>query len=547
MSTVTVAAPARAATSVTLAGTGTLVRFNLRRDRFALPAWVLGIAGFMLSGPYAYPDLYPTAQDRANQAAVIAGNPAMKAMTGPGFGIEDYTYGAMLANEYLGFVLILVGLMATFTVVRHTRVEEETGRFELVRASAVGRYAHLAAALLTAALASLVLGLIVAVGLGTSGVESIDWPGSLLFGATFTVTGLVFAGVAALTAQISAFGRAASGLAGAVIGVAFTVRAVGDVADNGLSWLSPFGWMQQTRVYVDDRWWPLLLGLVAAAVLVAIAFTLVDRRDVGAGLKAPRVGAQTGSAWLGTAGGFAWRLHRASVFWWSVAIFLLGTSYGSVTDVIESYADNESLRRMMESIGGATFVESFLSFICAIIALAATIFSIAAVRRARSEETGGRAEPVLATGLSRTRWLASHVAVALIGGLLLLALGGLGLGLTSAATTGESRWITDLLGAQLAYAPALWATTAVAVAAFGLWPRATGLAWAVLVWSLVAMYLGALLQLPQWLLNLSAYQHIPRLPVADLAVTPLILLTLIAAALVAAGIAGFRRRDLDLA
>jgi len=230
-----------------------------------------------------------------------------------------------------------------------------------------------------------------------------------------------------------------------------------------------------------------------------------------------------------------------------VAILLLGASYGSVTDVIESYADNESLRQMMASIGGATFVDSFLSFICAIIALGATIFSIAAVRRARTEETGGRAEPVLATALSRTRWLASHVTVALAGGLLLLAVGGLGLGLASAATTGESRWIADLLAAQLAYAPALWATTAVAVAAFGLWPRATWLAWAVLGWSLLAMYLGALLQLPQWLLNLTAYQHIPRMPVADFTVLPLVLLTLIGAGLVAAGITGFRRRNLDLA
>jgi ABC-2 type transport system permease protein len=546
MSVATVSVPAPAAPGGPLTGTGVLVRFNLRRDRIALPAWVVGIAAFVLTGPYLYGNLYPTAQDRANQAAVVGANPAMKALTGPGFGVEDYTYGAMLANEYLGFALILVALMTTVTVVRHTRAEEETGRFELVRASAVGRYAHLAAALLTAALASLALGVIVAVGLGTSGVDSLDWPGSLLFGATFPVTGLVFAGVAAVTAQISAYGRAATGLAGAAIGVAYTVRALGDVADNGLSWLSPVGWMQQTRVYVDDRWWPLLLGVVAAVAWLTIAFILVDRRDVGAGLAAPRRGAETGSARLGTAVGFAWRLHRATVVWWSVAIVLLAASYGSVADVIGSYADNESLRQMMASIGGATFVESYLSFICAILALAAAIFAIAAVRRARAEETAGRAEPVLATALSRTRWLAGHVVVALAGGVLLLALGGLGLGLASAATTGESRWIADLLAAQLAYAPALWATTAVAVAAFGLRPRVLWLAWAVLVWSLVAMYLGALLQLPQWLLNLSAYQHIPRLPVAEFTAWPLVVLTLVAAGLVTAGFASFRRRDLDL-
>jgi ABC-2 type transport system permease protein len=60
------------------------------------------------------------------------------------------------------------------------------------------------------------------------------------------------------------------------------------------------------------------------------------------------------------------------------------------------------------------------------------------------------------------------------------------------------------------------------------------------------MYLGALLQLPQWLLNLSAYQHIPRLPVAEFTAWPLVVLTLVAAGLVTAGFASFRRRDLDL-
>src|SRR5690606_24037158 len=150
---------------------------------------------------------------------------------------------------------------------------------------------------------------------------------------------------AAITAQISAFGRSASGLAGAVIGIAYTLRALGDTADSPLVWLSPIGWMQQTRVYVDNLWWPVLLGLATAGALIAVAFTLIDRREVGAGLRAERRGAATGSAQLGTAGGFAWRLHRSSVIWWAVVMFLLGSTYGSATNVMESYADNEVLRQ----------------------------------------------------------------------------------------------------------------------------------------------------------------------------------------------------------
>jgi ABC-2 type transport system permease protein len=546
MTAATISAPAREATGGgTLTGTGTLLRFSLRRDRIRLPVWVLALGFIMATAPSTYVGLYPTAEDRATQGAVIAGNPAMKAMTGPGFGIDNYTYGAMMANEYLGFVLIFVGLMSAFIVVRHTRNEEETGRAELVRANAVGRHAHLAAALLTAAIASVALGLIVALGMGASDVDTIDWPGSLLFGATFTVTGLIFAGVAAITAQVFPFSRAASGVAGVAIGLAYTLRALGDTADNGLSWLSPIGWMQQTRVYVANLWWPMLLGLAAASVLMAISFTLIDRRDLGAGLRAERTGAAAGSARLGTPGGFAWRLHRASVIWWAIAMFLLGTTYGSATEIMDSYADNEVIQQMMQAIGGGSLTESWMSMICAIVAVVATIFSVIAALRARREETDGRAEAVLATGLSRARWLGSHVVVAMAGGLLMLLASGLGLGLGAAAGTGDSRWFADLLTAQLAYAPALWATAALAVAVFGLVPRANGLSWVLLGWSVLATYFGGLLQLPQWSLDLSPYHHIPRMPAAEFTAPPLIVLTLIAAALIAAGIVGFRHRDLE--
>jgi ABC-2 type transport system permease protein len=226
-------------------------------------------------------------------------------------------------------------------------------------------------------------------------------------------------------------------------------------------------------------------------------------------------------------------------------MFLLGATYGSATDIMDSYADNEVIQQMMAAIGGGSLSESWMSMICAIIAVVATIFSVLAALRARKEETDGRAEAVLATGLSRSRWLGSHVAIAMAGGLLMLLASGLGLGLGATASTGDARWFADLLTAQLAYAPALWATAALAVAVFGLVPRATWLSWALLGWSVLATYFGGLLQLPQWLLDLSPYQHIPRMPAAQFTAVPLVLLTLIAAALVTAGVVGFRRRDLD--
>lgn len=527
-----------------LTGTGALLRLILRRDRVRVPAWILGIAIVMVGGAASYPDLYPTAADRAAQAAIVESNPAMKAMTGPGHGAEDYTFGAMMTNEYLGFMVIFAALMSVFMVVRHTRAEEEDGRAELVRASVAGRYAPLTAALLAAAIANAVLGLLIAAGMASLGIETINWPGSLLFGASFAAVGLVFAALAAVSTQITEYARAASGTAGALIGVAYLVRAIGDVAGNGLSWLSPIGWAQATAAYVDNNWWPIALCLVVTAALAALAFWLSDRRDIGAGLRAERRGSASASRVLGTPEGFAWRLQRSAALWWGAAMFVFGAAYGSAVNVIEDYADNDVVADMVASIGGTTLTESWLSMIISLLAIVCAIFAVSAALRPRREETAGRAEGVLATGVSRTRWVGTHVVIAMGGGLLLLLVTGAGLGLGAAAASGNAELFGDVLGAIAAYAPALWVTAGLAVFAMGWLPRATPLAWALLGYAILIVYLGGLLGLPEWMIDLSPFSHIPQMPAADFHPTSLVVLTVIAAALVAMGLAGFRRRDL---
>lgn len=535
----------RTSGSNSLTGAGTLVRFILRRDRIRIPVWLAAITLVQVTAPSTYEGLYPTEADRLNQASVIGDNPAMKAMTGPGHGIDgNYTYGAMMSNEYLGFMVIFVALMSVLMVVRHTRAEEEAGRAELVRANAVGRHAPLTAALATVAGANVVLGLLIALGMGASGVESIDWAGSFVFGAAFTAVGLVFAGIAAVTAQISQYSRAAAGMAGALIGVAYGLRAIGDVSDNGLSWLSPIGWAQACAPYVDNAWWPIALAVAVAAALAATAFALSTRRDIGAGLRAERTGAGTASPALGTPVGFAWRLQRSGVIWWTIAMFVAGLAYGSAVDVMEDYADNQTIQDMLDDIGGATITESWLSMIIAILAIVCAIFAIIAALRPRREENSGRAELVLATGLSRTGWVGTHMAIAMLGGAGLLLVSGIGLGVGAAGAMGDAGFFWEVLGATLAYTPALWLTAGLAITVFGLIPRAIGLSWALLGYAVFVVYLGGLLQLPGWMQDLSPYRHVPRMPAAEFTALPLAILTVIAAGLATAGLIAFRRRDL---
>ncbi|WP_309059246.1 ABC transporter permease [Streptomyces sp.] len=529
-----------------LAGTRTLIRFALRRDRIRLPVWILALFLGTLVTAGNFETLYGDPEDRANAVRTMD-SPAGLAMSGPRHYLDDYTFGSMLGHQMLGFTAVLVGLMSVLVVTRHTRAEEETGRAELVRSTVVGRHAHLAAALSVAVLANLALALLLALGLAGMGLEGVDAAGSLLYGFDHAAAGLVFAAVAAVTAQVTAHARGASGMALAVIGVAYVLRAAGDSGGNGaLSWLSPIGWVQRSYPYVDNRWWPLLLCLALAAACAAAGFVLSTRRDVGAGLRPEKLGSPTASDALATPLGFALRLHRGMLAGFGAGLFLMGAMYGSILgDAEDMLKDIDQLQEALDRIGGAGVAESFASMVMVVLTVVAAVYAVMAALRPRSEETAGRAEPLLATGLSRARWAGGHLAVAMGGGTFVLLLAGLGFGVSGAASTGDGGLLPELAGAALAYAPALWVTVGVAVVLFGWFPRASAAAWAVPVYAFVVGYLGQILRFPDWMNNLSPFGHVPRLPAADMDWTPLLLLTLVAAGLVWLGLAGLRRRDLE--
>ena len=105
----------------------------------------------------------------------------------------------------------------------------------------------------------------------------------------------------------------------------------------------------------------------------------------------------------------------------------------------------------------------------------------------------------------------------------------------------------DLLGGALVQIPATLALGGLVLALFGMFPRFSGpLAWASLAMALVVGQLGALLDLPQWVLNISPFTHVPLVPADPFAATPVVWLSVAALGLGAFGFAAFRRRDLSI-
>lgn len=529
----------------TLTGTGTLVRFVLRRDRVRIPVWTLAIVGALLSSVASVADLFPEPGDLQNRADLLD-NPAMVALSGPGYGADDYTYGAMIATEYLSFTAVFIAIMSVLLVTRHTRAEEESGSAELVRATAVGRHAMTTATLVVVGATNLVIGGLVAVGLPLV-LDELSFGSSVLFGASLAAVGLAFAGIAAFTAQLTEYPRAANGMAMAALGIVYVLRAVGDIGNGVLSWLSPIGWSQATKVYVADRWWPLLLSVGLAVGATAGAFALSSRRDLGGGILAQKPGRATASAGLLRPLGFALRLQRAGLIAWGVGLLMTGLVYGSLAESMEEFAeDSDFVQDVLDEAPGESVTDQFFATFLIFFALLATGFALLAALRLRSEENAGRAEPLLATALDRWRWTGSHLTIALVGTVVMLALGGLGLGVAAAVTLDDFDQFPRLFGAALAHVPAVWVTVGLAVALFGIVPRAALWVWALLAYgAFVSMY-GPLLNVPDWLNNLSPFGHTPQVPAESLDLVPLAVLTAVAAGSTWAGLYGFRRRDVQM-
>ncbi|MFI2708969.1 ABC transporter permease [Micromonospora sp. NPDC018662] len=524
-------------------GTRHLARLILRRDRVLLPLWVLILAVLPMSYATSFFELFPTAAERAAYAEGTARNPSIVALLGPVYGDS---VGALTAQRS-GFLLVIVALASLLTVIRHTRTEEEAGRRELLGGSVLGRHAALTAALLVTYAADLLLGLLTAAGLASTGLPA---AGSWAYGLAAALTGMVFATLGGLAAQLTETAGGARGIGLAGLGAAFGLRLVGDTAGNDWpSWLSPLGWAARVRAYEGDRWWVLLLPLVATALLAALAYPVSVRRDLGAGLLPPRLGPATAGGALSGPFGLAWRLHRGQLLWWSVGFGLLGLILGGAAEAAgRSVEGNARLEEIMARIGGASgLADAYLGATLSLAGLAAAGYGIQAALRMRVEETAGRAEPVLATGTRRSTWLLSHVAFALLGPVVVLAVTGLATGLTYGFSVGDvPRQVGRMLGAGLAQAPAAWVLAGLAVLLHGLLPRLASGAWAVLAACVLLGQLGAVLNLNQWLLDLSPFTHTPQVLRPTWTSTPLILLTALAATLTLTGLHTFRRRDLPV-
>ncbi|GGN98087.1 ABC transporter permease [Nocardia rhizosphaerihabitans] len=527
-------------TASEFAGTGQMLRLYLRRDRIIAPAWSLLIGLMPALQVVSVKDLYATQQQLDSFATTTAASPALLAMYGPVFNSSLGSIGTWKA----GAMYAMIAIAAVLTVIRHTRVEEETGRAELVGATSIGRFAGLTGALLLTFGAAAVAGIACAASLLAADLPA---AGSVAWGAALAASGFVWAAVAAVAAQLSNGARIARGVALGALGAAFAVRAVGDAGNGVLSWFSPLGWCLQIRPYAEERWWVLVPLAAVAAGATLLAYQLLRTRDLGAGLLADRPGPAAAGQVLSGPVGLAWRLQRGSMLGWTVGFGLYGLLIGGAVNSIGGMLDDSgTLQDVVTALGGSDDLEkSFIAYAITMLAAAAAAYSVSSVLRLHEEENSGRAEAVLAAAVGRVRYASSHLLFAIAGPAVALLVSGIGIGVVWGATDGDVVGkLGQSLGAVAVQLPAVWVVTAIALLLFGVVPKYAPLAWAVLSAMIVIVLLGSLGTFPQWLMDLVPFVHPPKLPGASFALAPIAWLLAVTIAGTVLGLAAFRRRDL---
>ncbi|MFI6604124.1 ABC transporter permease [Nonomuraea sp. NPDC050536] len=520
-----------------MTGTWKLAKLILRRERLIAPAWILLLAVLAAGQAKRYLQTFPTPQAIADFAREMAAN---KALTAFGGEVYSSTVAGMAVWKNADAIYTVLGLLAILTVVRHTRGEEESGRAELVGAGVVGRLAPLTAAVLVTSSLMVITGLVSAAGMIKMGF---DVTGSLAFGAAIAGVGLVFTGIGAVAAQLTEGARTAIGLAAIGLGVSYLLRFVADGSGLGvLKWLSPQGWSHLVKPYADNHWAVLLLSLALAAISTLVAYRLAARRDLGHGVIPQRPG-PAGSTRLRSPLALAWRLQKGLLTGWiagyAVAGLVLGSLALSIPEVSKQGAAVQEFLRRYTAGEGATMTSAYLWLIALSLGYVASLYPLLALLRLRGEETGGRAELLLTTPVSRLAWAGSHLLIALAGSATILVVAGLGLGIASGDALG-------VLGGTLVQIPAVWVLAGVGVLAFGLLPRAAaGISWAAFLFvNLFGEVLGPILGIDYWIAKY--FVPFPNLPMVlsgePFTAAPLLVMTAITAVLAGAGLAALNRR-----
>lgn len=522
--------------------TSKVTLFYLKRNKWKMAFWLIGLIALTLVIPQSFANLYPNQKELVPMFEMFK-SPAMEAMLGKAH-LSQVNIATMFGYEMQLFTVILVAIMDILFVAKDTRGDEEEGRLEILRALPIGRRSVLMSAVIQQVIVNVLLGVIIAIGLMFTGIAHFTNEGAWLYGLSLASAGFMFGMLTLLLAQLARTSSQTVGISISLLLVMYLVRAVGDVSADWLSNIVPLGWIPQTAVYSSNHWWPVICLTLLAILLLVFAWILNGHRDAEAGLLPERAGHDHASRLLKSPLGFQLRLQRTGLIAWAIGMFVLGLSYGSVFGDLDSFFKNNPMLQRMLTGNGHNYAEQFVPILMAIMGMVSTIPVLMALFKIRKEIRIGRTELVLSHALSRTRYFMSFIWIGLLNSVVMVSLAALGMYVGEAASMKHPITFDKIMNAGLVYIPAILVFLGIAVCILGWFEKLSILVYLYLGYSFLVIYLGQLLNVKKWMKEITPFGHVPRLPIADMNWTNLFVMLCIAFVLLGIGLYGFRRRNI---
>lgn len=517
----------------------------LKRDWKKIIFWIAGVGLF--SGGFV-----PAFKEIAKGSG-LAGmfetmqNPAMIAMVGPlpVKAAADYTIGAMYTNEMLLFCALLAMIVAMLHVVGHTRKEEELGLTEVIRALPVGRQANSLAIMVEVVVVNLLLALFTGGLMTAFQVHSVDWGGSLVFGASLAAAGIIGGAAALFLAQIMPTATGATGTSLGLVGVLYLVRAWTDYAHPAWSWMNPLGWTYLTSPFIKNNWLPIGWGLCFSLLAVFAAFMLEGARDYNSGYLPEREGRADAPKWMINVPGFTYYLNQMTAISWWTAFLLFGVAYGSIYGDMKNFLNSNQLLQAMFAQTKISIEVSFTSSIMVVLVGMCAILPIAIVNKLFTEEERGRFGPIFASKVTRTQLFGAAAGFAVIAGLISILLSAAGLGGTALMVMTHTKMtFWDFLAAGLNYAPSVLFFIGLAALCLGWLPRLAKIVYVYLGYAFMLSYFSGILNLPKWVVKTSPFEWLAKMPTESFDWKSFLIVSAVSVLLILCGWIGYKRRDL---
>lgn len=519
----------------------------MKRDWKKIIIWVLGLGLFSGGFVPAFQEIMK--DDGAIGMFETLQNPAMIALIGstPVTEATDYTLGAMYAHEMLLFCGLFTMIVSILHVVGHTRKEEELGLTEMVRSFQVGRQANSLATLIETIFINSLLAVFIALVMISFNLDTITVQGSILFGASVGIAGIMGAAIALVFAQIMPYSGTATGSTLGVIGLFYMIRGVTDMSHPDFTIVNPLGWVYVTYPFTENNWIPIIFALLFSIGFALVAFTLEGKRDMGAGFLPERSGRANAKKSLLSVHGLLVYLNRGTMISWLIAFLILGAAYGSIYGDMQSFLQSNDLIKLMFTESGISIEESFTAIIIMVMICLVAILPIAIINKLYSEETKMNLSQIFATKVTRRQLYWTNICMAITAGAMGVLFATIGLGGAAIATMTDSATLhlTDFLLAGYNYFPSVLFFIGLASFTLGWVPKWGKFIYLYLTYSFLLNYFGNILNVPNWFYKTAIHSWIPQMPMEGFKIIAFVTITFISVVLMIVGYIGYRERDMQ--